>query len=801
MSSDRVSDARSSRRSRSPDQQRRAERTQPKPSTKISADDDDEDDAYVTRALEALHTVHTERTMDDRKESEDDTRHDRKEVEWKDRSAWRDEHKRQHRHREPVRRHSSEKTSRSSRRQPTFPFSDSSSSLSDLLTASTSSASTTSSTSSPHSTHRASASATSTSLDRAYTARFAHLSSALLALLSSLPHDPSLPALLRSPLTAAYLSDRLRELLVGAMADEREAAVRRAWEGVAAEEGRRRRAERVVEEAMRERAEEKARWEEEKATLHRQLQQCEQSLRAERRSNEQWETQRQLLERHIKQEQQQREEAETDCQKLEVAIQQLQQKYKQQQQSYTQLQQTAEQTSTQLTQLQEAHTTLANHNTQLNSQLAAAQSSHTSKLKQLTVELSARKLSLQQQQSASATREAQLVAAVGEWKERSEGAAGKVRVMEGEREEAVRRERAEAAAREKEKAAVEAEVGRLKAALQEQKERMDERIVRMKELTIREWKDREAELLSAIQEEHGKAEELLGWVNHSSDQMAAMKQRLLDEREQKARADSEWQTERQRWEQSTRQREEQLKAAEQAIAAQQQQILAQSQQLAADIDKHHSQLNEANERANKAHQQMAELQSSLQTKDVQIAQQKQETKDLLAHARLELTAREKQTAKLESRMHQLQPQLLHTARRLTLLTSALPPLLAAVRQLQRQQTALNTGWRAEWQAVIGAGWEGAEGGGGAVEGVDEGGEGGAGAGGRGGRGVSTQRHTAAQLAVVHLRRATTAATPAPLRHLLCRLLQLSTRAALAAGISRHSVARRSRGATARRQST
>ena len=294
---------------------------------------------------------------------------------------------------------------------------------------------------------------------------------------------------------------------------------------------------------------------------------------------------------------------------------------------------------------------------------------------------------------------------VKEWKQRYNEVAVKVKAILEEKEVSEQKQKQEADKRIKERAAVEAEVDRLKVSLQEQKDRTDERIVRMKELTVREWKEREAELLSAIQEEQAKAEELLGWVNHSSDQMAAMKQRLLSEREEKAKADADWQAERQRWEQTTKQREEQLKTAEQAIAAQQQQIVTQSQQLAADIDKHHTQLAEANERAHTAQQQLTELQANLRITHLQLTQHKDETKELLSHARLELDKREKDKGKIEARMQQLQPQLLHNARRLTLLTASLPRLLGGVRQLRQQHQQLGVAWRLQCQSMA-VGWEG-----------------------------------------------------------------------------------------------
>ena len=698
-----------SQRGRSPHRyHQRSNRTPPRPARLT---DDDDDDAYVTNALRELHTLHSQRSLDDRKESEDEAHHDRKEEERKqhDRS---DQHKRHHKRHEPVRRHSSEKTSRSSRQQHTFPFSDSSSSLSTLLTASTVSAS---STASAHS--AISPTASTIPLDRAYTARFRHLSAALLNLLSSLPSDPSLPALLRSPLTASYLSERLRELLVEAMQDERELAVRRAWEAEAEEEDKRRKAETECAKIVKERAEEKAHWEDEKATLHRQLQQCEQSLRAERNSNEQWEAQRQQLERQLKDSQQQREETEADCQRLEQAVQQLQTKYKQQQQSATQLQQQVDQTATQLTQLQHAHTALTSHNTQLNQQLNALHTTHQAEVKELTVELSQRKLALLHKEDEWRKREERAVEErrveveklgreVKSWKKQYSEVAVRVKALVEDREASEQREKKEADKAVKEKTTLETEVERLKAALQDQKDRTDERIARMRELTVREWKEREAELRSAIQEEYAKAEELLGWVNHSSEQMAAMKQRLLSEREEKAKADAEWQAERQQWELTTKQREEKLKTAEQAIAAQQQQILTQSQQLAADVDKHHNQLNEANERANKAQQQLTELQANLRIKELELTQQKQQTKELLSHARVELASREKEHHKLTTRMQHLQPQLLHNARRLTLLrNSHLPRLLVTTRQLRQQHQQLGAVWRLQCQSMA-VGWEG-----------------------------------------------------------------------------------------------
>lgn len=705
----------SARRLRSPTRQHRASRTSPKPSR--AADDDD--DEYVTHALQALHELHAHRATDDRKESEEDELDDKREAERRQRTAQpSQQHTRQHRRHDPVRRHSSEKTSRSSSRQHTFPFSDSSSSLSTLLTASTTSAS------SSGSSHAPSSPTHSGPLDRAYTARFRHLSAALLNLLSSMPSDPSLPALLRSPLTASYLSERLRELLVKALEDEREIAVRRAWEAKAAEEDKRRRAEADYAIALKERAEDKARWEDErarwqdeKATMHRQLQQCEQSLRAERHSNEQWEAQRQLLERSIKDEQQQREETEADCQRLEQAFQQLQAKYKQQQQAATQLQQQLDQSTTQLTQLQHAHTALTSHNTQLNQQLNTQHTTHQAEVKELTVELSQRKLALLHKEEEWRVREERAVnerraqtdklgREVKDWKKQYSEVATRVKALVEERAASEQKERHEADKRARDKAALESEAERLKAALQEQKDRTDEGIARMRELTVREWKEREAELRSAIEEEYAKAEELLGWVNHSSEQMAAMKQRLLSEREEKAKADAEWQSERQQWEQTTKQREEQLRTAEQAIAAQQQQTVTQSQQLAADIDKHHSQLGDANQRANTAQQQLTQLQADLRIKELELAQQRQETKELLAHARLELASREKEQQKITTRMQHLQPQLLHNARRLTLLhNSHLPRLLVVTRQLRQQHQQLGAVWRLQSQSMA-VGWEG-----------------------------------------------------------------------------------------------
>ena len=691
---------------RSPHRQQQPHRVPVKARPARHVDNEDDDDAYVSHALQALHTLHAQHTADDRKESEEESRHEKKEREWHD------EHRRVHQHRHaPVRRHSSEKTPRSSSRQHPFPFSDSSSSLSALLTASTSSSSSTGPPQSPPSSY----STNSSPLDRAYTARFRHLSSSLLSLLSSLPSDPSLPVLLRSPLTASYLSDRLRELLVAAMESEREMAVKAAWEAKATEEHKRRQAQLDNDRLTKERAEDRVRWEEEKATLHRQLQQCEQAVRAERHSNEQWEAQRQLLEQRMKEEEQQREAADIDCQRLEDALQQLQQKYKQQQHSHDQLQQSTEQSATQLTQLQQAHTAITQHNTQLNTQLATQQAQHQHAVKELTVELNQRKLALLHKENEWRTREEQLLAdrrteverlgrAVKEWKKRYSEVATRVKAMMEERQGNEQREKHEADSRAKQQALVEAELQRLTTTLQEQKDRMDERIARMKDMTVREWKEREAELLSAVQEEHGKAEELLGWVNHSSDQMAAMKQRLLSEREEKAKADSEWQQERQRWEQTTKQREEQLKTAEQAIAAQQQQLLTQSQQLAADIDKHHSQLNEANERVNRVQLQLVEVQAELKRKEVEAAQQKEETKEMLAHARVELDKRHKDKEKVEARMRQLQPQLLHNARRLSRLSGVLPSVLAAVRQVKQQQSQLSVVWRLECQSMA-VGWD------------------------------------------------------------------------------------------------
>ena len=708
MSSDIDNDVRDRQRRRSPHPQPRSNRTPPKPISAHLLDDDD--DAYVTHALHALHAEHN---TDDRKESEDSSQHDRKESEWRQRADWQAEPSRHHSHRPaPVRRHNSEKTSRSSNgRQHVFPFSDSSSSLSALLASSTASTSSAVSPRSPHSP----SSAFSSPLDRAYTARFRHLSSSLLSLLSSLPSDPSLPVLLRSPLTASYLSDRLRELLVAAMEEERELAVKAAWEAKATEEHKRRQAQHECERTAKERVEDSARWEDEKSVLHRQLQQCEQALRAERDSNERWEAQRQVLDQQLKDEQQQRETTESDCLRLEDAVQQLQQKYKQQQQAHVQLQQQAEQTAAQLTQLQHAHTAITQHNTALNARLATQQAQQQAEAKELTAELNQRKLALLHKENEWRTREERLMAdrrsevdrlgkAVKEWKKRYSDVAVRVKAMAEERVDSEQRDKQEADIRVKEKAALEAEVERLKATLQEQKDRTDDRITRMKEMTVREWKDREAELLSAIQEEHGKAEELLRWMNHSSDQMAAMKQRLLSEREEKARADSDWQAERQRWEQTTKQREEQLKTAEQAIATQQQQIAGQSQQLAADIDKHHSQLSEANERANLAQQQQLALQADLKLKDAQVAQQREEGKEMLAHARTELEKRQKDKERVEARMRQLQPQLLNNARRLSQLTSTLPSLLATVRQLKKQQSQLSVVWRLECQSMA-VGWD------------------------------------------------------------------------------------------------
>jgi len=502
---------------------------------------------------------------------------------------------------------------------------------------------------------------------------------------------------------------------VAALDEERELAVKAAWEAKAAEEHKRRQVQQDVEALAKARAEERERWEAEKATLHRQLQQCEQALRSERHSNEQWEAQRQQLEQRIKDETNQRETTEADCHTLEDALQKLQTKYKQQQHSLTQLQQSAEQTAAQLTQLQQSHTAITQHNTTLNTQLATQQSQNQSDVKELTAELNQRKLALLHKENEWRAREEQLAVqrraeverldrAVKEWKKRYSEVAVRVKAMAEERAASEQKERQEAEQRVKEKAAAEAETERLKAALQEQKDRTDERIARMKDMTVREWKEREAELLSAIQSEQGKAEELLGWVNHSSDQMAAMKQRLLSEREAKAKADSEWQTERQRWEQTTKQREEQLKAAEQAMATQQQQITAQSQQLTADIDRHHSQLSDANERASRAAQQVAELQAEVRRVEAEVAQQKEASREMMTHAKMELEKRQKEKEKVEARMRQLQPQLLHNARRLSLLTATLPSLLATVRQLKQQQSQLSVVWRLECQSM-GVGWD------------------------------------------------------------------------------------------------
>ena len=678
-------------------------------------DDDDDDDAYVTHALQALHALNDQRTRatDDRKENEQCTSDDGKRAEHSQHADWRDQHKRPHAQRHaPNRRHSSEKTSRSSR-QRAFPFTDSSSSLSALLTASTSSSS--SSSGSAHS-PRSSSAAFASPLDRAYTARFRHLSSSLLSLLSSLPSDPSLPVLLRSPLTASYLSERLRELLVNALEEEREMAVKAAWEAAAAEEDRRRQAQQENDRLVKERAADKAQWEEERATLHRQLQQCEQALRAERHSNEQWEAARQLLEQRAKDEEQQREAAEADCQRLEDAVGQLQQKYKAQQQSYAALQQHSQQVDAQLEQLQLAHTGITLNNTQLNAQLATQQAQQQAEVKELTSELNQRRLALLHKENEWRVREEQLTAerrgeaerlgkAVKEWKRRYSDVALRVKALSDEKDEQQQRNEREADARVKEKAAREAEVERLTAALREQRERMDERVARMKELTVREWKEREAELLSAVAEERGRAEELLGWVDHSSEQMAAMKQRLLGERDEKHRADAEWQAERQRWEQSTAQREERLKAAEQSIAAQQQQLASQSQQLASDIAQHAAQLSEANERAGRVQQQLADVQAQLRRAEAEVAAQREQGKEMLAHARVELERRQKDSERVEARMRQLQPQLLHNARRLSQLSAMLPPLLATVRQLKQSHMQLSVVWRLECQSM-GVGWDG-----------------------------------------------------------------------------------------------
>ena len=499
------------------------------------------------------------------------------------------------------------------------------------------------------------------------------------------------------------------------MEEEREMAVKAAWEAKAIEEHKRQQAQQDNERLTKERAEDATGWEEERATLHRQLQQCEQALRAERHSNEQWEAQRQLLEQRIKDEEQQREAAEADCQRLEDALQQIQQKLKQQQQTLVEAQQQAEQTAAQLTQLQHIHTAITQHNTQLSSQLAAQQVQQQHDVKELTAELNQRKLALLHKENEWRARQEQLVAegrseaerlekAVKECKKKYSEVALRVKAMREEKDTSEQRERQEADSRAKEKAAMGAEVERLKAALQEQRDRMHERIVRMKEMTVREWKEREAALQCFIQEERGKAEELLAWITHSSDQMAAMKQRLLSEREGKVNADSEWQTERQRWEQTTKQCEEQLKAAEQAITAQQQQSLTQSQQLVADIDKHHLQLDDASHRANRAQQQVAELQADLRRSELEVAQQKEETKEMMMHARVELDRRQKDRDTIEARMRQLQPQLLHTTRRLSQLSATLPSLLATVRQVRQQQSQLSMVWRLECQSMA-VGWD------------------------------------------------------------------------------------------------